>query len=76
MYYSVVINKVKLTGPGFRFKESFYKYVCQMALNNCREYLDEAVIVIDGSGSREFRQQLQTYIKEKINDKDELAKCI
>lgn len=76
VYYSVVINKVKLTGPGFRFKESFYKYVCQMALNNCREYLDEAVIVIDGSGSREFRQQLQTYIKGKINDKDELAKCI
>lgn len=76
VYYSVVINKVKLTGPGFRFKESFYKYVCQMALNNCREYLDEALIVIDGSGSRESRQQLQTYIKGKINDKDERAKCI
>lgn len=75
-YYSVVINKAKLTGKGFSFKEPFYKYVCQIAFNNCREYLQDATIVIDGSGSREFRQQLQTYIKGKINDKNELRACI
>jgi hypothetical protein len=75
-YYSVVINKAKLTGKGFGFKESFYKYACQMALNNCRKYLKEATIVIDGSGSREFRQQLQTYIKGKINDENDVRACI
>ena len=75
-YYSVVINKAKLTGKGFSFKESFYKYVCQMAFNNCREYLQDATIIIDGSGSREFRQQLQTYIKGKINDKNDVRACI
>ena len=75
-YYSVVINKAKLTGKGFSFKEPFYKYVCQMAFNNCREYLQDATIVIDGSGSREFRQQLQTYIKGKINDKNDVRACI
>lgn len=75
-YYSVVINKAKLTGKGFSFKEPFYKYVCQMAFNNCREHLEDATIVIDGSGSREFRQQLQTYIKGKINDRNDVRTCI
>jgi len=75
-YYSVVINKAKLTGKGFSLKEPFYKYVCQMAFTNCREYLHDATIVIDGSGSREFRRQLQTYIKGKINDKNDVRACI
>jgi mannose/fructose-specific phosphotransferase system component IIA len=47
-----------------------------MAFNNCRENLQDATIVIDGSGSREFRQQLQTYIKGKINDKNDFRACI
>jgi hypothetical protein len=75
-YFSVVINKAKLTGKGFKFKEPFYKYVCQMAFNNCREHLQEATIVIDGSGSREFRQQLQNYIKGKMNDKNDVPLSI
>ena len=75
-YFSVVVNKAKLTGKGFTFKEPFYKYVCSMAFNNCRECLEEATIVIDGSGSREFRQQLQNYIKGKVNDKNDVRACI
>lgn len=75
-YFSVVINKAKLTGKGFKFKEPFYKYVCQMAFNNCREHLQQATIVIDGSGSREFRQQLQNYIKGKVNDKNDVRASI
>jgi hypothetical protein len=27
-YWGIVINKAKLTGRGFQFKESFYKYAC------------------------------------------------
>jgi hypothetical protein len=75
-YFSVVINKAKLTGKGINFKEPLYKYVCQMAFNNCREHLQEATIVIDGSGSREFRQQLQNYIKGKVNDKNDVRASI
>lgn len=75
-YFSVVINKAKLTGKGFNFKEPFYKYVCHMAFNNCREHLEETTIVIDGSGSREFRQQLQNYIKGKVNDKNDVRASI
>lgn len=76
IYYGVVINKAKLTGKGFAFKESFYKYACQLALSNCKEYLIDATIVIDGSGSSDFRRQLQKYIKEKLNDKNSNIKCV
>lgn len=76
VYFSVVVNKAKLTGPGFTFKEPFYKYVCSLAFNNCREHLKDATIIIDGSGSREFRQQLQTYIKGKVNDKSDVRAYI
>ena len=76
IYYSVVINKAKLTGKGFAFKEPFYKYVCSLAFNNAKQHLDNAVIIIDGSGSREFKQQLQNYIKGKVNDKNDVRTCI
>lgn len=67
-YFAVVINKSpdKLYGDGFRFKESFYKYACGLVFENAKPYLKDATVIIDGSGSREFKQQLQTYLKKKI----------
>jgi hypothetical protein len=68
-YFSMVINKRKLTGVGFKFKESFYKYACGLVFENAKPYLDNATVVIDGSGSREFRRELGTYLRKRINDK-------
>jgi Protein of unknown function (DUF3800) len=68
-YFSMVINKRKLTGAGFKFKESFYKYACGLVFENAKPYLDNATVVIDGSGSREFRRELGTYLRKRINDK-------
>lgn len=68
-YFSIVINKAKLQGPGFKFKESFYKYTCGLVFENAKPYLDNATVVIDGSGSREFRRQLGSYLRKRINDK-------
>ena len=68
-YFSIVINKRKLFGAGFKFKESFYKYACGLVFENAKPYLDNATVVIDGSGSREFRRELGTYLRKRINDK-------
>ena len=68
-YFSLVIIKRKLTGAGFKFKESFYKYACGLVFENAKPYLDNATVVIDGSGSREFRRELGTYLRKRINDK-------
>lgn len=68
-YFGIVLNKKNLTGPGFQYKQSFYKYTCGLVFENAKPHLSDATVVIDGSGSREFRQQLDTYLRRKINDK-------
>lgn len=57
-FFSVVINKdpKKLWGDGFRVKESFYKYACGLVFENAKPHLKNELVVIDGSGSRTFRQ--------------------
>lgn len=67
-YYGIVINKNpdKLYGDGFKIKESFYKYTCSLVFENAKPYLKDATIIIDGSGSREFKRQLTTYLKKKV----------
>ncbi|MFZ2642605.1 MAG: DUF3800 domain-containing protein [Verrucomicrobiia bacterium] len=67
-YFSIVFNKRKLNGPGFRIKESFYKFACRLVFSNARKRLQNAIAVIDGSGNEEFRRQLSTYIKSKANE--------
>ena len=67
LYVPFVLNKNKLSGPGFKFKSPFYKYTCKLLFENAKAYLNEASVIIDGSGDRTFRKQLQIYLKEKIN---------
>lgn len=67
-YCCIVINKAKLTGPGFKYPASFYKYACKLVCSNAKDYLNEAKVVIDGSGTREFKRQLATYLKKNVND--------
>jgi len=67
LYFTVIIDKdpKKLWGPGFETKESFYKYACQMVITNAMPYFDTATIVIDRSGSPDFRKSLAKYLKIK-----------
>ncbi|NOY83960.1 MAG: DUF3800 domain-containing protein [Nitrospirae bacterium] len=66
-YFGVIINKRKLTGEGFQYKESFYKYLSGLVFENAKPYLDRATVILDGSGSKDFRSQLQRYLKKRIN---------
>lgn len=67
-YFAIVLNKdpSKLYGDGFVVKESFYKYTCSLVFENAKPYLKNATIIIDGSGSREFKRQLKVYLRRKI----------
>ena len=66
-YYGIVINKNpdKLWGEGFRNKESFYKYACGLVFENAKEKLEQASVVIDASGSLDFKHQLAKYLRRK-----------
>jgi hypothetical protein len=66
-YFSVVINKARLTGKGFQFPDPFYKYTCGLVFQNAKPYLNDSIVVIDGSGGRKFRNQLNTYLRQRIN---------
>ena len=66
-YYAIAVKKGQLTARGFRFSESFYKVACRYVFTNAKTVLRDAVVVIDGSGSRGFRRQLVTYLRRGIN---------
>lgn len=66
-YYGIVINKEKLYGAGFKVKESFYKYACNLVFQNAKPQLRDAIVVIDGSGERQFRRELKTYLNKKVD---------
>jgi hypothetical protein len=66
-YYSIVLNKQKLYGPGFQDKSSFYKYATNLVFQNAKPHLRDATIVLDKFGNREFRGQLSRYLKKKMN---------
>lgn len=69
-YWTITIDKTKIYGRGFNYKESFYKFACKLVFNNARKYLENAIVIFDKSGSREFNKELQTYIKKQMNEKD------
>ncbi len=67
-----MINKdsKKLIGPGFKHKESFYKYTCGLVLQNAKDKLENSIVVIDRSGSLDFKRKLAKYLRFKLNEKD------
>lgn len=67
-YFAITINKPALYGEGFKFKGSFYKYTCNLVFENAKQHLDNSTVVFDGSGSRQFKQELQLYLKRKMNE--------
>lgn len=68
-YFGIVLNKdpKKLWGEGFKTKESLYKYTCNLVFENAKPYLREAIIILDKSGTKVFRNQLAKYLRRKIN---------
>ncbi len=68
-YYGIVINKDpdKLWGQGFKYKESFYKYASSLVFENAKPFLNEATVILDGSGSKDFRRQLEQHLKRRLN---------
>lgn len=65
--FTVDKTSPRLTGPGFKHRDSGYKWVCRIALENMASDLRNAAVVIDGSGERRFRQQIRDYLRRELN---------
>lgn len=70
-YLAVVLNKRKLTGPGFQVKESLIKYTSRLVFENAKPNLTNATVVVDGSGAKEFRQSFANYLKKQLNSPEQ-----
>ncbi len=44
-YLAFVLNKQKLHGPGFSYKDSFYKFTAKLLFENAKPYLRDAVVL-------------------------------
>lgn len=75
-HLSFVLDKNKLYGPGFAYKETFYKYTAKLLFENAKPYLKNATVTMDRSGNRDFRTQLEKYLKTKINVDGELIRKV
>ena len=53
-YCAVVMNKASWTGRKLQFKESLYNYACGLIFEQAKPLLNNAVVVIDESGSKKL----------------------
>ena len=69
-YHVFALNQdpEKLWGPGFDHKESLYKFTTRLTFENAKPYLNNALVVIDRSGDRKFRDELATYLRRRVHD--------
>jgi len=66
---SLVVRKEKIYSPELRNnKESFYSYCIKEALKNNNNTIIGASIRIDGSGSKEFRKGMISYLRKQLNN--------
>ena len=66
--FTVIVDKAKLDIKALSTVASLYRYVCGLVFENAKPYLNEAVVVIDGSGSRDYKRRVQQFLKNRIND--------
>jgi hypothetical protein len=72
-YLAVVMNKANLAGHEFDLNESLYKYACGLIFENAKSRLSNAIVVIDESGSKNFKSELKRYLVRRL--KDDSGKC-
>lgn len=70
VYASIVMNKAKLDGEGFKHKEPFMKCAIRYAFSHIESGLNDAIVVVDRTGNRDFRHTLKRYLKKRVVHED------
>ncbi|MBZ0104620.1 MAG: DUF3800 domain-containing protein [Sulfuricella denitrificans] len=64
---AVVVHKSQIYSDNLREnKEMFYNYFVKLLLKHDNDVLQGARVKIDGSGDREFKRELERYLKQQI----------
>ncbi len=65
---ALVVDKKLIHSPNLRsVKDSFYKFFIRMVAQHDGGVLEDAKVVIDGSGDRAFKQQFRTYLRRNVD---------
>ena len=69
---AIVVRKDIIYSPHLMTnKEDFYRFFVRKMMENDNETLENAKVVIDGSGDREFRRVLQISLRRQVGSKVE-----
>ena len=63
---AIVVDKAKLYSLYLRARQPFYNYFVQTMMQHDGGILTNATVKIDGSGDRQFKQELQKYLKQQL----------
>ena len=69
-YSAVIMNKARLYGAGFRYKDPFLKCTIKYVFKNIGDILNEATVSVDQTGDRAFKGTLQSYLKRELRRED------
>ena len=68
--YCLVVDKRKLTGKGFKYKKSFYKYLNKIAYDELYLTFPRIKLFADEIGGKEFMDGFVKYVESKCLIKD------
>ena len=72
-YFGVVIDKAKLMEREFQLKESIHTHACGLLLEDAKPRLNRAIVIVDGTESKRFRQEFKSYLVRRL--KDDSGQC-
>lgn len=62
--YSVVVDKTKLFGEGFRYKKSFYKYLNGILYKELFKTFPKLELKVDEHGGNDFMLEFKNYVQQ------------
>jgi hypothetical protein len=66
-YHAFVIDKARLFSERFKNGSEIYEFAVSIVCDNASEILENAKVVIDKNGNREFLRRLQSTLKSRLN---------
>ncbi|MGN8067688.1 DUF3800 domain-containing protein [Mucilaginibacter sp. 22184] len=63
--YAVIVDKRKLEGEGFKYKQSFYKFLNGLVYKELFRTFPDLDLVVDEHGENEFMRQFKKYVQKQ-----------
>lgn len=65
--YAVIVDKRKLSGEGFKYKKSFYKFLNNLLYKELYRTFPKLDLYIDEHGSNDFMREFKSYVAKNHN---------